>query len=296
MIEVGAARHALQARRRRDHPLQRRARHLRLPAAHLGLRPARLDRLVRRGGRGRRLADHARAPRLRPQPVGDRRAAAARARPPITCGAAASASSASRCRASSARALNVLGFGGGVSELFLMLAHARGPSRHLLLGQPGAPQAPREAGHREHRPEGSSTASRARDDVKAFTKEVKQLTGGEGMHIVCDMLRGPVFEAGLAARRAHGRERQRRLAARHEDRLQLGRRSRSSRSPSTTPTTRRSTARGAATELYGRVFKPTIHREIYAFEDLPRVMAEMHAERPDGHPDRAGRRRRCRSR
>jgi hypothetical protein len=31
----------------------------------------------------------------------------------------------------------------------------------------------------------------------------------------------------------------------------------------------------AATELYGKVFKPTVHKEIYAFEDLPRCMAEM---------------------
>ena len=32
----------------------------------------------------------------------------------------------------------------------------------------------------------------------------------------------------------------------------------------------------AATELYGRVFRPTVHREIYAFEHLPRAMEEMH--------------------
>src|SRR5205814_114776 len=31
----------------------------------------------------------------------------------------------------------------------------------------------------------------------------------------------------------------------------------------------------AATELYGKVFKPTIHREIYTFEDLPRCIVEM---------------------
>jgi hypothetical protein len=40
----------------------------------------------------------------------------------------------------------------------------------------------------------------------------------------------------------------------------------------------------AATELYGRVFKPTIHHEIYAFEDLPRAMAEMHANTQTGIP------------
>ena len=50
--------------------------------------------------------------------------------------------------------LNVLGFGGGVSELFLMLAKPRGPPRDLLLRQPGAPRPPRVARDRVDRPEG----------------------------------------------------------------------------------------------------------------------------------------------
>ena len=40
----------------------------------------------------------------------------------------------------------------------------------------------------------------------------------------------------------------------------------------------------AATELYGRVFKPTVHKEIYAFEDLPRCMHEMHLNVQTGIP------------
>jgi len=40
----------------------------------------------------------------------------------------------------------------------------------------------------------------------------------------------------------------------------------------------------AATELYGRVFKPTVHKEIYAFEDLPRAMEEMHQNIQTGIP------------
>ena len=40
----------------------------------------------------------------------------------------------------------------------------------------------------------------------------------------------------------------------------------------------------AATELYGRVFKPTVHREIYAFEDLPRAMEEMNRNVQTGIP------------
>jgi hypothetical protein len=39
-----------------------------------------------------------------------------------------------------------------------------------------------------------------------------------------------------------------------------------------------------ATALYGRVFKPTVHREIYAFEDLPRAMEEMHSNVQTGIP------------
>jgi hypothetical protein len=40
----------------------------------------------------------------------------------------------------------------------------------------------------------------------------------------------------------------------------------------------------AATELYGRVFKPTIHKEIYAFEDVPRCFMEMHQNTQTGIP------------
>jgi hypothetical protein len=40
----------------------------------------------------------------------------------------------------------------------------------------------------------------------------------------------------------------------------------------------------AATALYGSVFKPTVHREIYAFEDLPRAMEEMHKVTQTGIP------------
>ena len=40
----------------------------------------------------------------------------------------------------------------------------------------------------------------------------------------------------------------------------------------------------AATELYGRVFKPTVHKEVYGFEDLPRCMHEMHRNTQTGIP------------
>jgi hypothetical protein len=40
----------------------------------------------------------------------------------------------------------------------------------------------------------------------------------------------------------------------------------------------------AATELYGRVFKPTVHKEIYAFEEFPRCIREMHENTQTGIP------------
>jgi hypothetical protein len=40
----------------------------------------------------------------------------------------------------------------------------------------------------------------------------------------------------------------------------------------------------AATDLYGRVFRPTVHREVYAFEDLPRAALEMHQNAQTGIP------------
>jgi hypothetical protein len=40
----------------------------------------------------------------------------------------------------------------------------------------------------------------------------------------------------------------------------------------------------AATELYGKVFRPTVHKEIYAFEDLPRAMHEMFLNVQTGIP------------
>ena len=37
-------------------------------------------------------------------------------------------------------------------------------------------------------------------------------------------------------------------------------------------------------ELYGKVFKPTVHKEIYPFEDLGRCFEEMHQNVQTGIP------------
>ena len=178
--------------------------------------------------------------------------------------------------------LNVLGFGGGVSELFLMLAKSEGHRAYFCSGS---------ADRRTHLEglgiEGIDQKQfnrfAGRDDVKAFSKQVKKLTSGAGAHIVCDMLRGPVFPAGVAA--------QSRMGVNVSAGWQLDKKiaydsAGLSVRQITLDHTHYETIEGchAATELYGRVFKPTIHEEVYAFEDLPRAMAEMHANTQTGIP------------
>ncbi len=178
--------------------------------------------------------------------------------------------------------LNVLGFGGGVSELFLMLAAHEGHRAIFCSGSPA---------RRKHL-EGLGIDSidqtgfhrfADRDDVKAFNKHVKGMTGGEGVHIVCDMLRGPVFPAGVAVLS--------RMGVNVSAGWQLDT---NNRYNSANLSVRQITLDhshyetiegvGAATELYGRVFKPTVHQEIYAFENLPRAMEEMHQNVQTGIP------------
>lgn len=178
--------------------------------------------------------------------------------------------------------LNVLSFGGGVGECFLMLAKSEGHNAFFCSGTPERRDALQKLGivgidqKRFHRFAGKA-------DVKAFVDECKKLTGGEQMHIVADMLRGPVFAAGLA------------VAAREGVNVsagwQLGQvveynSTLMSVKQVTIDHTHYETVDGcwAATELYGRVFKPTVHKEIYAFEDLPRAFHEMHQNVQTGIP------------
>jgi NADPH:quinone reductase-like Zn-dependent oxidoreductase len=178
--------------------------------------------------------------------------------------------------------LNVLGFGGGVSELFLMLARHEG---HRAIFCSGSPE------RRAHlEAQGIETIDQKRfnrfasaDDSKAFNQHVKKMTGGVGAHLVCDMLRGPVYAAGLQAMA--------RLGVNVSAGWQLDTKCTYN---SANLSVRQITLDhihyetvegcGAATELYGRVFKPTVHREIYAFEDLPRAVHEMHLNTQTGIP------------
>lgn len=178
--------------------------------------------------------------------------------------------------------LNVLSFGGGVGELFLMLAHSEGHHAFFCSGSPER-RAHLAAMGIEPIDQKAFNRFAAKHDVKAFANHVKQLTDGEGMHVVCDMLRGPVFEAGVVAASRQG--------VNVSAGWQLAREcTYNSANLSVRQVTldhiHYETIAGchAATELYGRVFRPTVHKEIYAFEDLPRCMHEMYLNTQTGIP------------
>ncbi len=178
--------------------------------------------------------------------------------------------------------MNVLGFGGGVSELLLMQAHHEGHRAFFCSGSPA---------RRAHLEKLGITGIDQKkynrfasgDDVKAFTKEVKSLTGGVGMHVVCDMLRGPVFAAGIAAAARQGVN----VSAGWQlDKKIIYDSAGMSVKQLTLDHTHYETVEGcnACTALYGVVYKPTVHDEIYAFMDLPRAAREMHQNTQTGIP------------
>jgi crotonyl-CoA carboxylase/reductase len=178
--------------------------------------------------------------------------------------------------------LNVLGFGGGVSELFLMLAQHEGHNAIFCSGSPDRRKHLEGLGiqtidqHEFNRFAGA-------DDVKAFHGRVREMTDGDGANIVCDMLRGPVFGAGLRVMSRQGVNVSAgwQLDTRNQYNSAL-----MSVRQITLDHSHYESIEGcnAATALYGRVFKPTVHREIYPFEDLPRAMEEMHNNTQTGIP------------
>jgi len=178
--------------------------------------------------------------------------------------------------------MNVLAFGGGVSELFLMLARHEGHEAFFCSGSPERREHLAEMGiHSIDQKKFNRFASS--DDTKAFSKEVKVRSGGTGMHIVCDLLRGAVFPPGLAALARQG--------VNVSAGWQLGQKvsydsALLSVKQVTLDHTHYETIDGcnAATELYGSVFKPTVHREVYSFADLPRAVREMHHNTQTGIP------------
>jgi crotonyl-CoA carboxylase/reductase len=180
------------------------------------------------------------------------------------------------------RRLNVLSFGGGVGECFLMLAKAEGHHAWFCSGSPERRKALEAQGIRGIDQKAFNRFA-SREDVRAFQGEVRKLTNSVNMHIVCDMLRGPVFDAGLAVAARCGVN----VSAGWQLSQQVSYNSTlQSVKQVTIDHTHYETVEGcaAATELYGVVFKPTVHKEIYAFEDLPRAMREMYDATQTGIP------------
>ncbi|NQZ98373.1 MAG: zinc-binding dehydrogenase [Myxococcales bacterium] len=178
--------------------------------------------------------------------------------------------------------LNVLGFGGGVSECFLMIAAQEGHRAIFCSGSPER-RAHLESLGIEGVDQKQFNRFATRDDVKAFSKHMKGLLGGVGAHIVCDMLRGPVFPAGLQVASRMGVN----VSAGWQLDTAVNYNSANlSVRQITLDHVHFETVEGsaAATELYGQVFKPTVHKEIYAFGDLPRAMEEMHQSVQTGIP------------
>ncbi len=178
--------------------------------------------------------------------------------------------------------LNVLGFGGGVSELFLMQAKAAGHRALFCSGSPARRKKLEEMGI-EGIDQKAFNRFKDKGDVKAFNKEVKTLTDGEGAHIVCDMLRGPVFPAGFAVM---GRQGVNVSAGWQLSQVIEYNTTIASVKQMTLDHTHYETIPFCeeATALYGSVYKPAIHDEIYPFEDLPRCMAEMYENTQTGVP------------
>lgn len=178
--------------------------------------------------------------------------------------------------------LNVLGFGGGVSELFLMQAVHEGHRAFFCSGSPARRAHLEKMGITPIDQKAYNRFAGA-GDVKAFTKAVKELTGGVGMHVVCDMLRGPVFAAGIAAAARAGVN----VSAGWQlDKKITYDSAGMSVKQLTLDHTHYDTIDGCAacTELYGTVYKPTVHEEIYPFAELPRALREMHHNTQTGIP------------
>jgi NADPH:quinone reductase-like Zn-dependent oxidoreductase len=178
--------------------------------------------------------------------------------------------------------LNVMSFGGGVGELFLMLARSEGHRAFFCSRNPERRAALEELGI-EGIDQSAFNGFASRDDMRAFSKEVKKLTNGEGMQIVCDMLRGPLFGAGLAAASRMGVN----VSAGWQLSQQVSYNSTlQSVKQVTIDHVHLASLEGcaASVELYGTVFKPTIHKEVYSFEDLPRAMHEMNLATQTGIP------------
>jgi NADPH:quinone reductase-like Zn-dependent oxidoreductase len=176
--------------------------------------------------------------------------------------------------------LNVLAFGGGVSELFLMLAHAEGHDAIYCAGTPSRRAHMEQLGVRTL--DQCAFNRFASDvDVRRFGVCVRRLTRGQNAHIVCDMFRGPVFAAGLA------------VTARSGVNISSGWQLGSNVDYNSSQLSLRqitldhahvetSLAASAVASLFGRVLRPRLHPRTYTFEELPDAIDDLCHGRHEG--------------
>jgi len=176
--------------------------------------------------------------------------------------------------------INVLTFGGGVSELLAMLAKAEGHDAFYC------------AGNRRRREYlegfGITTIDQLRfnrfaaaGDVRLFAGFVRKLTASAGMHVVCDMFRGQVFKAGLAVMARGGVN----VSAGWQLASEVAYNSALVSLKQITLDHAHVAAEGtedAVTSLFGRVFRPAVHPTIYTFEELPLAIQDLKDGRHDG--------------
>lgn len=178
--------------------------------------------------------------------------------------------------------LNVLAFGGGTSEFFLMLARSEGHRAFYCSANAERSKAMAEYGVEviDQRPFNRFASD---DDVRAFARTAKRATRGVGMHVVCDMFRGPVFRAGIACAAREGVN----VSAGWQLDTQVTYNSAAlSIQQVTIDHVHGETidGTGASLELLGNVFRPTVHPEIYPFEHLPRALDELYRNVQTGLP------------
>ena len=176
--------------------------------------------------------------------------------------------------------LNVLAFGGGVSESFLLLARSEGHRALYCAGNPA---------RRAHMQAlGVATLDRHRfgdfatpADLQRFVREARRWSGVAGVQVVCDMFRGPLFRAGLSVLARGG--------VNVSSGWQLGNAvDYDSALLSTNQVTLDHMHMATDADVQGffeRVgpgLRLPLHKEIYGFEDFPRALEELRRGVPTG--------------
>lgn len=179
-----------------------------------------------------------------------------------------------------AEPLNVLAFGGGVSESFLLLARSEGHRALYCAGNPARRSHMEALGVAtldRHRYEDFATPA----DVRRFAREARRWSGAAGVQIVCDMFRGRLFRAGLAVLARGGVN----VSSGWQLGTDVGYDSALLSTNQVTLDHMHMATDADVQGFFGRVgpgLRPALHREIYRFEDFPRALEELRRGTPTG--------------